>query len=49
MSTVLIATLIGLPAMILAMERPKKPASGPVPEQPKPRARRRSWPFRPSP
>jgi hypothetical protein len=49
MSTVLIATLIGLPAMVLATERPRKPAPQPGPEEPKPRARRRSWPFRPSP
>jgi predicted RND superfamily exporter protein len=49
MTTVLIATLIGLPAMVLATERPRKPAPPPGPEEPKPRARRRSWPFRPSP
>jgi predicted RND superfamily exporter protein len=53
MSTVLVATLSGLPALILATERPRKaqpetPAS-PSDGEPPPRGRRRSWPFRPSP
>jgi hypothetical protein len=38
MSTVLIATLIGLPAMVLATERPRKPAAGSSPENLSPRA-----------